>query len=404
MKVVEKVEYAKTILWFLLTTGVLSFILSGCATTPRRNPVPQDTGVIAEIPGFEETRFWGDVPPPWMDEVYTASPAEIESRFSGITGREQHHLTLSGGGQNGAFGAGLLNGWTAAGTRPEFSIVTGVSTGALIAPFAFLGKDYDQRLKDAFTTISTRDILTLRRPLAMLTSDSAASTGPLRRHIAKYVDQQMIDAIAQEHRKGRLLFIGTTNLDQERPVIWNIGRIAARGSPGALELIHSILLASASIPVIFPPVLFEVEADGQRYDEMHVDGGTTRQVFLYPFGIDWERLIRKLDIRGKPKVYVIRNESLALDKKAVELRLIPIAQRSLDTLIRRQGIGDEYQIYLATRRYGFDFNLAYIPEYFQEIPKESFDREYMNNLFNFGYRTAASGFPWKKTPPYYKSR
>lgn len=390
--------------WFLLLIVNFALITFGCASAPKRIPVPVDTNAIAQVPGFQDIRFWGDAPPPWMDEVYAASPAEIKSQFSGIMGREQYHLALSGGGQNGAFGAGLLNGWTAAGTRPEFSIVSGISTGSLIAPFAFLGKDYDQGLKEAFTTVSTKNILTMRRPLAMLTSDSAASTEPLKKHIAKYINQQMIDAIAEEHRKGRRLFIGTTDLDEERPVIWNIGKIAAGGSPGALELIHNILRASASIPVFFPPVLFEVEVNGQRYKEMHVDGGTTRQVFLYPFGIDWERLMNKLDYKGKPKVYVIRNESLTPKRETVELKILPIARRSLDTLIRRQGIGDEYQIYLAAKRYGLDYNLAYISEHFQDKPKEEFDREYMNKLFNLGYRMAKSGYPWKKTPPYFKSR
>jgi predicted acylesterase/phospholipase RssA len=144
-------------------------------------------------------------------------------------------LALSGGGDQRAFGAGLLNGWTAAGDRPQFKLVTGISTGALIAPFAFLGSAYDAKLKELYTNISARDVLKLRGYVAALTSDAMADTQPLRRLLARHVDRAMLDAIAVEYVKGRELWIATTNLDSRERYIWNLTRIAASRHPKALD-------------------------------------------------------------------------------------------------------------------------------------------------------------------------
>jgi hypothetical protein len=278
-------------------------------------------------------------------------------------------------------------------------MVTGISTGALSAPFAFLGPAYDAQLKEIYTRYSTDDLVKKRSILAIVTGDSATSTKPLRALVARYFNEQVIDAIAQEFRKGRQLFIGTTDLDADRPVIWNITRIAASGDPKAVELIHKVLVASASIPVAFPPVIIEVEADGKRYDEMHADGGTSTQIFLYPVGLDWNLVIEKLEVKGEPSVYLIRNARLRPVRKAMIRKVFPIADRSISSLIRTQGIGDMYRVYLAAERDGIDYNLAYVPEDFNEKPKEMFDPEYMKRLFDVGYRMAKSGFPWKKAPP-----
>jgi predicted acylesterase/phospholipase RssA len=234
----------------------------------------------------------------------------------------------------------------------------------------------------------------------MVTGDAVASTEPLQAVIAKYVNEDMLQAIAEVYRDtGRTLLIGTTNLDAMRPVIWNISRIASSGNPNALELVRKLLLASASIPVAFPPVYIEVEANGQRYDEMHVDGGAANQVFLYPLGIDWQRVIETFDVKGTPSVYVIRNSRLAPQYQDVSPKLGPIAGRTIDSLIRNQGIGDMFRMYLGARRDGLDYHLAVIPEDFQEKSKEPFDLEYMGKLFDLGYRMAKQGYPWEKVPP-----
>ena len=250
---------------------------------------------------------------------------------------------------------------------------------------------------------STGDLIKKRNILAAITGDAASSTEPLKRLIAKYFNQKVIEAIAAEWRKGRVLFIGTTDLDADRPVIWNITRIAASGDPKAVELIHKVLLASASIPVAFPPVIIEVEANGQRYDEMHADGGTSTQIFLYPVGIRWDMVVKKLEVKGTPNVYLIRNASMVPERVAVKPKVFPIAGRAIPSLIRTQGIGDMYRIYLGTRRDGLNYHLAYIPDDFKEKQKEMFDPEYMRKLFDLGYRMAKSGYPWAKAPPGFES-
>ena len=278
-------------------------------------------------------------------------------------------------------------------------MVAGISTGAILAPLAFLGPAYDDQIKEMYTTYSTKDLVIKRNVLSALTGSSADDTTPMRNMIAKYVNQQIMEAIAVEYKKGRRLWIGTTNLDAQRPVIWNIGLIASSGQPGALELIRKAILASASIPAIFPPVLIEVEADGMRYDEMHVDGGAASQVFLYPADLDWKLIVQHFEVKGTPKVYVIRNSFLNPDWETVRPKILHIAGVSINSLIRDQGIGDMYRIYLDCQRDGLDFNLAYIPEDFDLKPKEDFDPVYMGKLFNLGYQLARNGYPWDKAPP-----
>jgi len=382
---------------FVIISIVL--LLSSCATIPIRNPLPEKFGETAQIPGIPRAKFWGDEAPPFAGAVYGQSREKLMQEFPGVFGREHNYLALSGGGAKGAFGAGLLVGWSAAGTRPEFTMVTGISTGALMAPFIFLGTPYDALLKEMYTTYSTKDLVIKRNVLSALTGSSADDTTPMRNMIAKYVNQQIMEAIAVEYKKGRRLWIGTTNLDAQRPVIWNIGLIASSGQPGALELIRKVILASASIPAIFPPVLIEVEADDMRYDEMHVDGGTASQVFLYPADLHWKLVTQHLEVKGTPKVYVIRNSFLKPDWEMVHPKILPIAGVSINSLIRTQGIGDMYRIYLDCQRDGLDFNLAYIPEDFDLKSKEDFDPVYMGKLFNLGYQLARNGYPWDKAPP-----
>jgi len=381
--------------WLLL----LVVLVQGCASVPPRNPLPPESYNDAQIAGIPHARYWGDAAPPYADEWFAASDAEVRKRNPAVYGKEHHLLAISGGGAKGAFGAGLLAGWSAAGTRPQFAMVTGISAGALIAPFAFLGSEYDAPLNEVFTQSSTEDMITKRGKLEALSGDAMADTSPLRAMIVKFFDDEMVQAIAEEYRKGRELYIGTTNLDALRPVIWDIGRIANSGAPGAKNLIHDILLASASIPVTFPPVMIEVEAGGQRYDEMHVDGGATTQVFLYPLGIDWRRVERKLAVKGTPQVYLIRNSMLKPRWKTTERKLRPIAGRTVSSLIRTQGIGDMYRIFLGVKRDGLVYRLAYIPGDFAVESKEPFDTEYMNKLYELGFNMAKQGYPWEKTPP-----
>jgi hypothetical protein len=278
-------------------------------------------------------------------------------------------------------------------------MVTGISTGALTAPFAFLGPDYDDVLKKVYTTTSTKDILKKRNILFAFFSDSMSNTTPLKELIAKYLTADVMSAIATEHQSGRRLFIGTVNLDAGRSVIWNIGAIAVSDYPHKLELIHDILQASTAIPIAFPPVGILVENNGRQYEELHIDGGTGSQVFVYPASVDWKLIKEKLRVQGSPRVYVIRNSFLEPDHQGIKRSILPIAYRSIESLIRTQGIGDLYQIYALCERDGNDFNLAYIPVEFTEEPSEMFDPEYMGKLYKLGYRMARKGYPWAKAPP-----
>ncbi len=384
----------------IVYAGTLAFIVSGCVSVPERNPLPLELTQQASIPGVPEARFWADEWPKFgLKRLETFTEADYRREFSGIYEQPHNYLAISGGGANGAFGAGLLVGWTASGTRPEFTMVTGISTGALTAPFAFLGSDYDDELKEIFTTTKTSDIARERGLLSAIFSDSMTDTKPLRALITKYVTADLVEAIGREHKRGRRLFIGTVNLDAGRSVIWNIGAIAISDSPQKQRLIYDVLQASAAIPIAFPPVVIPVEANGQGFDELHVDGGTGSQVFVYPAAVDWRLITKKLKVKGSPKVYVIRNAFLEPDYRGVTRALLPIASRSIESLIRTQGIGDLYQIFALSKRDGNDFNLAYIPTTFTEEPTEGFDPVYMSKLFELGRKKSVEGYPWEKSPP-----
>ena len=384
----------------LLASLLLLLLVTGCASAPERKPLPRELIKEAAIPGIPNARFWGDEWPRYaQQQFFQQSDAEIQREFSGIYGKPHNYMAISGGGANGAYGAGLLAGWAAAGNRPEFTMVTGVSTGALSAPFVFLGADYDDELKKVYTTTTTDKIAKKRGIISALLSDSMADTSPLKSLIAEYITEDMIQEIAREHRSGRRLFIGTVNLDAGRSMIWNIGAIADSNHPHKVELIRELMRASAAIPVAFPPIAIPVEANGKKYDELHVDGGTGAQVFVYPAEFDWPKIMKKVKARGAPNVYVIRNSFLDPDYQGVKRNVLPIAGRSIESLIRTQGIGDLYQIYALCQRDGNIFNLSYIPATFEEEPAEPFDPVYMSKLYDLGYQRAIKGYPWKDAPP-----
>jgi predicted acylesterase/phospholipase RssA len=263
-----------------LLAGVLAAVaISGCATLERLPAVTYAEARQIDILDIPDARFYVSD----TNRIYDVAIKAYQRSNRARGGQTRHYLALSGGGDDGAFGAGLMAGWSAHGNRPEFDMVTGVSTGALSAPFAFLGRAYDQKLAGMYTETSAGDIFQKRAILiSAVTSDSLVDNAPLRKLIDSSVDAAMVRAIADEYDKGRLLFVLTTNLDQSRPVIWNIGAIAASNNPKARDLIVDVLLASASIPAIFPPVMLDVTVDGQKRQEMHVDGGTIAQVFFLP--------------------------------------------------------------------------------------------------------------------------
>lgn len=378
-------------------------LAQGCAGPERKEAVPASLTTQAVVPGLAGVRYRIGVD----QEALVRDAVESFRREQAYLASKGHRgplppavfLAVSGGGDHGAFGAGLLNGWTAAGDRPEFKLVTGVSTGALIAPFAFLGPEYDAKLKAFYTAVSPADILERRSILAALTGDALADNRPLGRRVAHEVDEALLRRVAAEYEKGRLLLLGTVDLDSRQGVLWNMTRIAAIGGPKALELFRSIMIASAAIPGAFPPVMIDVEAGGQGYQEMHVDGGTMSQVFVYPPSIHLKELGQKSGATRERTVYVIRNTRLDPEWANVERRTMSIAGRAISSLIHTQGIGDLYRIYATTERDGVDFNLAYVPASFDVPHREEFDPEFMRALYKVGYDMAARGYPWEKKPP-----
>jgi hypothetical protein len=388
-------------LWALLVAGALA----GCAAAIARNPVPPtlegDAAVIGM--GASQIRYWGDELPPNADEMVKEKWAQVRANrpemLSGGRRPVVNFLALSGGGSDGAFGAGVLGGWTASGKRPEFDLVTGVSTGALTAPFAFLGPKYDEALKKVFTESNTKDIAIMQPVRGLLGGDSLASNAPLAKVVAFYVNDEFLAEVAEEHRKGRRLLIGTTNLDAERPVIWDMGAIATSGKPEALDLFRKVLLASAAIPAVFPPGFVKVAAGGAVYDEMHVDGGATREVFLVPTQFMAQKAVGRMGVNPIRRAYIIRNGHVSPEYKPVKAKTLSIAGRAVSSLIKSQGVGDLYELYVFAKKNNIDYNLAYIPGDFHDTSTQAFDPVYMGKLYELGFRLAQAGYPWKKVPP-----
>ena len=381
----------------------------GCAGVVR-NPLPADLAGEASIAGMHNIRAWGSEFSPVFqaDMVESIRQARaVDPR--GVVGPDGYVnvLAISGGGPDGAFGAGLLCGWTQAGNRPRFKLVTGISTGALIAPFAFAGPQYDPILKKFYTSLSTPDIYTPRPLLSLLAgTDALSDTTPLAHLLTQVVDEKLLAAVAQAHKQGRRLYIGTTNLDAGRLTIWNMGAIATHGGPQALDLFREIMRASASIPVAFPPVYLHVEAKGKTYDEMHVDGGASTQVFFYGFMLDLSAAVKEAGITAHTpiRIYVIRNGQIKSSWQTVQPRLLPIANRSVSDLLFTQGVGDLYRIYTIATRDGIDFKLASIPEDYESKAKEAFDRVAMTRLFDTAFALARDGYPWRSIPPGLRER
>ena len=345
---------------------------------PPRVPFTAADDAAATIPGVPDARFWGD------------SPADF---ISALPKEPGPWLALSSGGSDGAFGAGLLVGLGAAGNRPTYSVVTGVSTGALMAPFVFAGSKYDEALRDTYTKISAADVFEAGR-----TAESFVDSWPLKETIAKKVTPELLADIAAEYQRGRRLFVASFDLDAERPVIWNLGAIAAHGGEDGLALFRTVLLASSALPGAFPPVLVDVEANGKRFAEMHVDGGVGGQFLVVPGPL----LIPSSDFRlPATQLYIVVNTGLERDFEVVDRFVPTILTQAVSAAVKvdtRLMLDIAYNL---AKRNGTGFNVASIPLSFNVPSKGPFDPKYMGALFQVGYEQGRSATPFAKEPPAY---
>ena len=365
--------------------------------------MPLDRTTQASVLGIPNERFF-PLSAAGALEVEFLAALERQRRAEGLPADalpEAQLLAVSGGGEDGAFGAGLLCGWSDYGNRPAFELVTGVSTGALTAPFAYLGSSYDPQLRTVYTDMDASHVLEKRFFTAALLNDALADNAPLFKTISTYLNDAMLAAIAKGYDEGRLLIIATSDLDAQQPVFWNIGAIAKSGHPRALDTIRRILLASAAVPGAFPPTLFDVSLDGVAYQELHVDGGAFAQAVLYPPAVTQQRRERmeKGERVVPARAFVIRNSRLDPQWAATQRSTLGIAERAISSMIAASGFNDVLRLYNTTRQDGVEFNLAYIGSDFTEKLPAPFDQGYMRALFDYGYQRARRGQVWAKEPP-----
>jgi hypothetical protein len=370
----------------LLFIPFTMFALLGCSTLPR-TPYSAADATSSRVLNIGELRRYSDEPASTLKEEATRR-THIGS-FS--------YLAISGGGADGAYGAGILNGWTAAGTRPEFSTVSGVSTGALIAPFAFLGSAYDPVLKDLYTSGIAATLLDSPNALSALFGSGLYGNSRLHDLIARYFDQDTLAAIAAQHARGRVLVVVTTNLDTQRTVIWDMGRIASLGSPEALSLFRNVLAASVSVPVVFPPMLIQAEANGNSFQEMHVDGGVTAPVLTLPEAFLLHNAT--LNRSTHTDMYVLMNSKLERDFQLVPNTTVGIAARASASATKTQTRSVLQETYDFARRNNLGFNLTFVDKEISSSSSLGFNTDYMRALYQYGYDKARSGDFWAKAPP-----
>ena len=370
--------------WTLL---IALWTMPGCAITRRH--------VALELP--QSARL-----------IEVAEPAAVAPRvqqsdvrtISASIREPSNVLVLSGGGANGAYTAGVLNGWTAAGSRPQFDVVTGISTGALMAPFAFLGSEYDELLKRNYTESRDRDVFTRRWLPALVYADSLADSAPLRKRIAPEITPKLLEQIAEAHRDGRRLYVGTTDLDTKRLVVWDLGAIASGDDPNKLELFRDVLLASASVPGLLPPVEIDIEVNGQRHAELHVDGGVAASLFLQPamLGMSADDP-DEAKVRDDLNVYVIVAGQLRLPRRRVQRKLSAVIEESVGGVLQSQMDGDLLKLYLLSRWAGASFALTAVPrDLAEEASPLIFEPTKMQKLFDVGYKHAGSKSGWHSAP------
>jgi len=320
----------------------------------------------------------------------------------GVATTQPHRniLCLSGGGSFGAYSAGVLCGWSERGDRPNFDVVTGVSTGALLAPLVFLGPKYDATMKSFYTTRESKHLYK-GKVLWGLMSDALMDTAPLAGEIDRFLTVEAMQDLAEAHRAGRRLYIGTTEAEGKQFVVWDIGAIAARNGPQDRDLIIKILLGSSAAPGFFPSSKIDVTIDGVQHTECHVDGGVSQALFFKPPYIPPEQRsnVAARDLAGA-KVYVIVAGKLYADPAVVRPWFLAHAATSISTLIYAETRGDLQRLYMVCLLTGMDYYVSAIPSNFPtSMASSEFKPAAMVALFDEGRRVVKSSTPWRTSPP-----
>ncbi len=387
----------------LLPLAAALMILAACTGVRPLPAAPADRFLEARTPGYDDIRIWGDEAPPDAAERLAEFVGQIRARAAREGGLPNNarldSLVLSGGGSDGPFGAGLLVGWSETGERPEFTVVTGISAGALIAPFAFLGPDFDEAMRQFTVESSTDTLITVTLLRGLLDGVGLVDNSKLQQKLRGLITPAVVRRIAEEHDKGRRLEIGTTNLDAQRPVYWRVSRIAALGRDRpqeAADLITKIIIASASIPGAFPPQFFTVAVGEGRYSEMHVDGGVTNQLFFLPRQTRLDGILPPdlAAFAARGTIYIVRNTKLTPTYEPLPLGIFDVASRSISTMIKFGGRSDVFLLEDQAREAGFGVKVTAVPDSFVAESRELFDPVYMQALFDVGRRMGASGEAW----------
>ncbi len=362
--------------------------LGGCSRAVIRDTSATHAEELGESPETVRTLN--------ADQQFVELPiASVAQRAHGMQSEEPFRvLALSGGGAEGAFGAGALVGLERTGALPQFAVVTGVSAGALIAPYAFLGSEWDRQLTDAYTSGQAEHLLQ-RRGLGVIFGSSAYRGSPLQHLVERYLTDALIQAVAREAASGRLLLVATTNVDTGETVVWDLGSIAMNGGDHAKALFRDVLVASASVPGLFPPVIIRVQEHGALFTEAHVDGTATAP-FLVPAG-----LVRQP--RGQPParataVYVIVDGQLSEEPRSVELRFSPILTRSISVGLTHMMRTTLELTATSAERDGARFEYSAIPIAYGYVASFDFRASTMRSLFQYGHDCAKAGRLWISSP------
>jgi hypothetical protein len=366
---------------------MLSLSGAGCADLPRQ-PDPPMSAEDATLPGFQEAvRYVAD-----SQETFWMRSEQVTARLHQATGeRPLNMLALSGGGAGGSFGAGALLGWSRRGTRPEFDIVTGVSVGALYAPYAFLGSSWDDQLVQAFPR-SRLDHLLQRSLLTTFFGASVYRGKPLHDLVDRLVTTELLQAVARESSKGRLLLVATTDLDKQAMVIWDLGAIARQGDDRARQLFRDVLLAAASIPGVFPPVMIKVQRGGASFEEMHADAATTNSLFVAPEAALFP--MESVPWLHGVNLYLVINGQLGGAQQTTRLGTLPIIKRGLDAMAHSAMRSDFALTYGFAVRNEMNVHVAYIPDQYPYGGSLDFHYVHVRALFDYAETCAAGGELW----------